>query len=449
MKGKTSRFGAFVGVLLCLAATLGNADAGTREYLYVDTDNGSDANDGSAVSPFQTLNKALREAYELRFAVSSPCSGQIGINDVDVLIYVTAATTPIAPLNHGGLEDAGWRTYFQECNSSDPPAFPIRMIERVHLYGVPVEGQKPRVLIDEFTNEYVSWGSIPVLERTFFRGASTATLANFHLDGTLYLHKNTDRLNALFAEDVTGLSISNCRIEDTYDGLRFHALDAETITTATVTDCEVFSQGPLKQWPPEPNNQAQGHAGAWLKGSGTLDVSFDGCWFQGCHDAIEVAGDEMTMGMLSISDCDFFRNENGVEAVGSGSLTTTITASRFDENYNFDIGMPHFWSQTAGEEAPFSPSAIAARNMTNTLTVRSTTFTNNSFGLIAGSEGTYDLGRNGLLTPGLNVFDFDFWLSPGPIRSASPCTSSRATRWSRPGAIPGGPTIRAPTRTGA
>lgn len=277
MKNETSRFGAFLGVMFFLGLAAGYADAGTREYLYVDTDNGSDANNGTATSPFQTLNKALREAYELRFAVSSPCSGQIGINDVDVLIYVTAATTPIAPLNHGGLEDAGWRTYFNECNSVFPPAFPIRMIERVHIYGVPVGGQKPKVLINDTQND-MSWGSIPVLERTFFRGASSATLANFHLDGTLYLDKNTDRLNALFAEGVTDLSISNCLIEDTYDGLRFHADDPETITTATVTNCEFISQGPLRSWPPEPLNEAQGHAGAWLVGSGTLDVSFDGCW---------------------------------------------------------------------------------------------------------------------------------------------------------------------------
>ncbi len=384
---------------------------GLRTFIHVNTDTGSDqTGDGSITAPFKSVNKALDVAWDIRYdPPPNACVDPPIDTGIEVVIKVNAAVLPVAPTGFGGAEPAdGWRSFKDECLMLFPKAFPIRMIERVSIEGVRSSGIKPRVLIDENggSNDFTAadWGNVAIPRRAFFHGVSTATLSNFFLDGTVYFTKNTDRVVGVFAENTSAFAVQDCRVEDLYDGLRFHADGPLDATFASVSDCELISLGPITF--ATPDNEDQGHAGVWLKGAGSVDVSFSNTDITGCHDAIEVAGSAMTSGRVTImNDCNFFGNENGIEAVGTGSLVMIVDECTFDSNVNLPFGMPLF---EAG--VPNSPGAIAARGMQNTVHVRGSTFFNNAFGLLTNAPGTYYFGGDGS-GPGENTFDFS--LPPG------------------------------------
>ncbi len=391
-----------------------------RSYLNVNTSVGSDSTgDGSLALPYKSLNKALQAAYHLRYtAPNNPCTDNPQPVDLDVVIRVKTPAVPISPSTHGGFETSGWLTYKQDCQQTSQPAFPIRLIERVTVEGVRSGGLRAKVAIDDLNGSNpFNWGSTTQPQRSYFHGASSATLFNLHLDGTLYTLKNSHRPNAVFAEQVQGFSISRCRIEDLYDGLYFQADAPQDSVSCTVTDSELISLGPIDI--ENPVSEDQGHSACWMVGSGSLDISFSTTWFEGSHDAIEVAGDDMTDGRLSVTGCTFFRNENGIEAVGSGQLVAAISDCNFESNYNLPGGMP-----LTIDGIPNSPGAIAARSMANTITVRSSSFLNNAFHFIVSTTGTYDFGESAASGPGNNGFSFDFspWSQqsspPDPIRVA-------------------------------
>ncbi len=410
--------GGAIALLLLASLTGSSATAQSgRTILYVNTDAGDDGNSGTLALPYRTLNRALRRAFEIRYDLPTPCTSAPTDKDTDVVIKVAAPTTPVAPWGHGGYELDGWQSYADECDSFTPPAFPIRMVERVAIEGVRSGGVQAKVLIDEDGgNTPFDWGSTPVLRRSLFHAASSSRLGNLELSGELYHKKKTDKINAVFAENVSAFVLADCRIDDLFDGAYFSTSIGTHATVASVTDCQFVSLGPITF--SDPDNLDQGHAGAWLVGPGTLDILFSGVRFEGSHDAIEVSGtvvgeDEMD-GRLSITGCEFVGNENGIEAVGSGELVAAISDCEFTNNYNLEQGMPLF--HVSG--APHSPGAIAARNGTNTITVRTSTFFNNAFSFLANAPGTYDFGIDGS-NAGNNTFNLDFSAFTGvddPIR---------------------------------
>ncbi len=410
-----------VGPLFLLGITAVTPAQSERTFLYVNTDRGNDNASGSLSAPLKTLNKALEKAWDIRYdPPANPCTDPPIDSGIGVVIKVTAPTTPVAPSTHGGNELAGWQTFQDVCLGVTHPPFPIRMIEQVWIEGISTSGARPRVLIDESAgaNPYTAWNipEIPFPQRSYFHGATSAVLANLDLDGTLFHFKKSTAVNGVYMEKVSGMGISNCRINDLFDGLRFHSDDPLNGTSCTVTDCELLSLGPLIF--PSSNAENQGHAGVWMTGSGRFDVSFSGTTVEGCHDAIEIAGTEQTEGRLSITNCTFHNNENGVEGGNDGSLFAAFSGCTFDSNFNLPSGMPLF-----NDGVPFSPAAIITRGEQCNVTVRSCTFFNNSFCLLAGSPGTYDFGVSGTDSPGMNVFDLDFGVfssmgQPDPLRVA-------------------------------
>ncbi len=413
--------------MLCLAAR--DAAGQGRQFLHVDTDNGDDSGNGSLAQPYQRLNTALQRAYELRYLQPVDPTQPPAANDVDVIIKVKAATRPVAPVGFGGLspgvddglENEGWQSFADQFLGVTHPPFPIRMINRVSIQGIRSGGQRPRITIDEdggardFSDSDPGWDGLPVPKRAYVHAANNASLTELFLDGTVFEDKESDRVVGVYGNDVVGFLVSNCRIEDLYDGMHLHADAVDDELVASVVDSELLDAGP-KSFPPDPLDEDQGHAGAWIVGSGTVDVSFDGCLFEDSHDGVEVAGSNMTSGSVRLTACTFRHNENGAEVVGTGTLETVITDCTFDTNVNQPGGMPLFLP----DGTPNSPGAIAARTMTNTLTLRESTFFNNAFHIFISSNGTYDLGRNGLLMPGMNTFDYDFSLfaPPDPARVA-------------------------------
>lgn len=279
-------------------------------------------------------------------------------------------------------------------------------------------GGKPRILIDEhngatpYVTEWIVFGA----KRALVWGASSASLSNFFLDGSTYFHKNSDRPRSVFLEKATGFGISDCIIEDLYHGLWIQAELSTDSASCTVDNTEFNSVGPLRTWT-TPTAEDQGHAGVWIEGAGSVNALFSGCSFSGSHDAIEIAGNNMTDGRLSISNCEFIRNENGIEAVGSGNLITSISDCIFENNYNLDFGMPYF-----DNGVPFSPGAFVTRGgINNSTSARDCRFTNNAFGVLIKSPGVFDFGESGTSDPGRNDFEFDFSAFPpgtDPLRVA-------------------------------
>lgn len=406
-----------IALWLFMAAAAVEAGAQTpRSFLYVDTDNGNDATgNGSLTAPYRTLNVALGHAWDLRYdPPASPCSQPPTDTGMEVVVKVKATTTPVAPSGYGGHEADGWLTFAEDCQGQTRKPFPIRMIERVHIEGVRSGNQAPRVLIDESGGSHpfgaTNWGGQPVLKRALFHAASSATLANLHLDGSTYSFKKTDRVLGVFAEGVSGFSVSNCGIDDLYDGLRFRAGSPSITTAASVVGCDVTSMGPL-DLNPSSLNENQGHAGIWIEGSGSVDVAVSDSYFEGSHDAIEVAGSNMAFGRVSLTSDVMTGNENGLEIVGSGNIVVVVSDCEFVGNVNHStlattppgMGMPLFLP----DGTPLSPGALVARDMNTTLTMRSSTLVDNAFGIVANSPGMFDLGYTGSEGPGLNSFTFN------------------------------------------
>lgn len=373
---------------------------------YVDADAGNDStNDGSLRSPFKTLNKGLNKAWRVRHPIQND---DVTEADVDVVIKVQRTSTPIAPAGHGGFEpvNGGWQTYAEATAGTQHDPFPIRMIKRVSIEGVISNGQRPRITIDEtLGGTFTAWDQNPIPRRALVHGAEAANLSNLFLDGTVYLNKYSDRVKGVLPENLPCFSVSNCRIEKTFDGIYFRTTTSSSGSNGSVIDCELI--GLVLNFT-DPDSEEQGHGGLWAIGPGAFNVSVSETVFQDWHDGLEVAGMPTTIGRLTLTNCDFTGNENGLEIVGDGEMTLDLLECTFAGNHNQEDGMPLFLVDSGN--APFSPAAILVGGMDNVLTVRSCSFFNCSFGgfVSRGALGTVDFGVTGSFQPGLNTFAYDF-----------------------------------------
>jgi len=97
--------------------------------LHVHAENGSDSNPGTQALPYQTLNKALGEAWLLKQVVP-------GLPLPLVQITVHRSATPIAPATHGGHEASGWQTTDEISSGITHKPFPLRMVKGVDVVGL-------------------------------------------------------------------------------------------------------------------------------------------------------------------------------------------------------------------------------------------------------------------------------------------------------------------------
>ncbi len=373
--------------------------------LHVHAENGSDSNPGTQALPYQTLNKALGEAWLLKQVVP-------GQPLPLVQITVHRSATPIAPATHGGHESAGWQTTAEISAGVTHKPFPLRMVKGVDVVGSSRAQTKPEIKIDEnLFGAFPGSSYEPGYPKTWVWMASNMTLFGFRLSGEEYdLSRATHALSAVYVKEVSNASIDECDIVDFHDGVYFYAgLSSDSSTQLTVSgsvrNSHLENFFPTVADPLLP--QDKGHAAVWLKGPGILDVDIISCDFEECHDAIQTGG-EIESGLATEANLDviggtFVGIENGIEVVGKGRLTFTATDSTFLRCKNLPEGVDPNVSSTA---------AMLLRGM-NTLNgmVRGCTFENNAYSILWNlnptAPSTLNLGTS--LDHGLNVFKpFDF-----------------------------------------
>jgi hypothetical protein len=352
--------------------------------LHVHADTGSDlSGDGTPRRPYQTVNKALQLAHD---SIAAP------IPDVTA-VHVHRSVTPVAPIGHGGVEGLGWGRSGLAGN-----AFPLRMVDGVDLVGVPDQGLKPVITIDESQGGFfVDWN--PAVPKALVIASPASTLSGFLLDGQKLDSTATQDWPGLFVRDVSPFTLSDCEIIDFRDNLCIEA-SADATVEVSLVGCELAEAGPAS-----PTHLSHGHASLWQAGAGTTVVSVENTVFRTSHDAVEIEGQPGSdHTFIATNGCRFEDNENGVEAVGgAGRISIDLSDCVFEGSFN--IG-----SLAGGVDS--STAAVADRTFEQLeldLKVRNSHFHNSAYGFLLRNEhpdSVLDLGTAG--DPGHNSFCLDF-----------------------------------------
>ncbi|MFN0242160.1 MAG: hypothetical protein ACKVWV_04640 [Planctomycetota bacterium] len=396
--------------------------------------------------------KKIKIAYTQRpiapGAAGSPCSAAHGCSD------------DFGDLDTGGL-----------CGREPCGALPFVVPAGVTIEGVPdANGNRPRVTINEIIPDSLSFKNYdwvlptgydftgrPNARRPYFIAEDGVTIKNLEIDGSTYRHKTTLETVGIFVQDSVDVTIKNCVVKDLHDGLVFLEKSSEDEggmeTSAVVEDCEITDCFPGFDYAPlpaedEPSNvvflQDHGHAGIWaeVKHNGVsgppvelavVNLVVNSTRFERNHDAIETditGGFALTDIQLSTTDCDFERNENGIEAVsgsGAGGCTIVVDSCRFQSNYNAPACLGGYQSTSVGTAIP--TGAIVHRNKNANIYVRNSVFKNNSVAAVLLEAanmidfGIYDATNPEDIvdSPGNNAFLLD---TLPPINGSNNCMAT-------------------------
>jgi len=368
--------------------------------LYVNAETGDDSGPGSATNPYQTLNKALQQAYDI-----NP-SGATVINKIKVYF----SEHPIAPVGYGGQvggveaghEAEGWVAV------GEPPRkpFPIRMLAGVDIIGVPERTTQalPIITIDELgaaggPADYLDMQ--PGEPSCVVRRAANAALKTFDIDGSRRLLSvvNESRWPGILAIGVSDFTVQDCDVRAWQDGVCLEAKEGQTLS-ALIDGCTLrdsFLITPVQY----------GHAGLWMIGDGTLTVDITDSTITNCHDAVEMGMEVGTVSTFSMSGSFVHDNENGLEVVGDGgSMNLTLLSTKFCRNYSKGLPLGGIATTTSTGALLFGRSTPQPGPITVTASIRSCDFSDNGWVVPWNQMGSLDLGTD--TSPGLNNFCIDY-----------------------------------------